>query len=75
MMAFDTSGEGKITKEMLPERMHTLFEKGDKNKDGVLDRAEIERLAKEEARQPPPGPRGRGQGPPPPGRGGRGPGG
>ena len=60
LMAFDKNGDGKITKDELPERMHALFEQGDANRDGVLDREEIKRLAER-------GPPGRGgpNGPPP----------
>lgn len=45
LMSYDKNGDGKITKDELPERMHALFELGDANKDGVLDREEIKRLA------------------------------
>ncbi len=78
LMAFDKNNDGLITIDELPERMHSLFEQGDKNKDGVLDLTEIKQLAKERS-QPLPGrggPGRGGQGPPPggpPGR--RGPGG
>jgi hypothetical protein len=72
LMKYDKNGDGKLTKDELPERMHALIEQGDRNGDGALDRDEIRRLAE---RGPPfggpgfqPGPRG--DGPPrPPGGG------
>lgn len=57
LMSFDKNGDGKISKDELPERMHALFEQGDTNKDGVLDQEEIKRLAARSERIPgPPGP-------------------
>ena len=50
IMSFDKNGDGKITKEELPERMQNLIEKGDTNKDGVLDKEEIKKLAADMAR-------------------------
>jgi hypothetical protein len=70
LMSYDKNGDGKITKDELPERMHGLIELGDRNGDGALDREEIRRLAERE-RGPRPGfgpggPRGPGDRPPPP---------
>jgi hypothetical protein len=45
IMSFDKNNDGKITKDELPERLHYLIERGDTNKDGVLDKAEIQQLA------------------------------
>ena len=67
LMEYDTNGDGKITKDELPERMHALFEQGDTNRDGALDREEIKRLTERPGRG---GPGGGG-----PGRGGPGGGG
>ncbi len=62
LMSFDKNGDGKVTKEELPERMHSLLAKGDLNKDGALDRDEIKKLAADGSRQAVRGPRG-GRGP------------
>jgi EF hand len=45
IMSFDKNGDGKITAEMLPERMQHLVALGDVNKDGALDKDEIRKLA------------------------------
>ncbi len=69
-MRFDKDGDGKLTARELPERMARMLEQGDTNKDGALDRSEIEALA---ARAParPPGPPGGGPPGPPPAEGAR----
>ena len=41
----DRDGDGKISKEEAPERLKERFDTVDTNKDGVLDKAEQERLA------------------------------
>ena len=69
IMSFDKNNDGKITKDELPERMQNLIARGDTNKDGVLDRDEVKKLAAEMAREE----SGRGRGPG--GRGRAGPGG
>jgi Ca2+-binding EF-hand superfamily protein len=70
VMAFDKNGDGKVTKEELPERMHHLLELGDTNKDGALDKEELKKLAEKLRQEGPPrgprGPGGRGNPPPPP---------
>jgi hypothetical protein len=68
VMSFDRNGDGKVTRDELPERMHYLFELGDTNRDGALDRDELTRLAEkirqtETARGPGPGGPGRPGGP------------
>jgi hypothetical protein len=60
LMSFDKNGDGKITKDELPERMQSLIEQGDRNGDGALDREEIRRLVE---RGRPNGPGGPGGGP------------
>src|SRR5690348_7137599 len=45
LLTLDKNGDGKITLEELPERMQHLLALGDVNKDGVLDREEIGKLA------------------------------
>jgi hypothetical protein len=52
ILAFDKNKSGKVTREDLPERMQNLFDKGDTNKDGFLDRDEIKKLAVELANDP-----------------------
>ena len=67
LMGFDKNGDGKLSKDELPERMQGMFERGDSNKDGFLSPDEIRTMAA--AQQAPGGPGG-------PGRpAGRGPGG
>jgi hypothetical protein len=45
IMAFDKNNDGKITKDELPERMQHLIALGDTNKDGALDKQEVQALA------------------------------
>lgn len=45
LLAFDKNADGKVSKDELPERMHALFDDGDTNRDGVLDREEMRRMA------------------------------
>ena len=59
LMAFDKNGDGKVSKDELPERMHALFDEGDTNRDGFLDAAEIQRLAARQNAAPGGGPPGR----------------
>ena len=49
LMQFDKNGDGKLAKDELPERLQALFEKGDLNKDGFLDKEEIVKLAAAQA--------------------------
>jgi hypothetical protein len=77
MMAFDKNGDGKLTRaEITDERLISLFERADANRDGVVTKEELEALyAKESAAmQPGPGggPDGGPGGGPGFGRGGRG---
>jgi Ca2+-binding EF-hand superfamily protein len=58
LMAFDKNGDGKLTKDELPERMQGLFDRADTNHDGVLTPDEIRKSAQSAA----PAQQGRGRG-------------
>ena len=45
MMSNDKNEDGKLTKEELPEFMRGGFDHMDDNKDGTIDKAEIEKMA------------------------------
>lgn len=49
MFAFDKDKDGKLTAEELPERMKSLIERADTNKDGFLDRQEVTAQARRQA--------------------------
>ena len=61
MMQFDKDGDGKLSKDELPERMAGMLERGDTNKDGFLSREELVALARSQMGGPG-GERGRGRG-------------
>lgn len=74
LMAFDKNGDGKLSKEEVPERMQGIFTRGDLNGDGFLSKDEIQKLAtasagsrsgqgEGEGRRRPGGPSGPGGGP------------
>lgn len=45
LLEFDKNGDGQLSKSEVPERMHGMFERGDTNKDGVLSKEELRKLA------------------------------
>ncbi len=54
MMQNDTNGDGKLSRDELPGRFaDRLFENGDANSDGFLDRAELEQAANNLAQRRP----------------------
>ncbi|HEY1756030.1 MAG TPA: hypothetical protein VGG72_11580 [Bryobacteraceae bacterium] len=48
LMAFDVNHDGKLTRSEVPERMQPIFDRADKNKDGVVTPDEIKKLAEAE---------------------------
>ena len=44
LMQFDKNGDGKVTKDEVPESMQGIFERLDSNGDGAIDRQEIEAM-------------------------------
>jgi Spy/CpxP family protein refolding chaperone len=52
MMAFNKKRDGKLTKdEVTDKRCHRIFDRADKNKDGVVTKAELIALAAEMAKE------------------------
>jgi hypothetical protein len=51
VMKFDKDGDGKISSKELPERMARMMTEGDTNKDGYLERSEVETLSKKQGTQ------------------------
>lgn len=45
IMGLDEDGDGKVTKEELPEGMQRILERADTNVDGAIDREEAEKMA------------------------------
>ncbi len=45
IMANDKNKDGKVTKDELPENLQGMFDRLDTNKDGALDKAELEKAA------------------------------
>lgn len=46
LMAYDKDKDGKVSKEEAPERMRAFFDRMDPNKDGFIDKKEIEAMKK-----------------------------
>ena len=55
---YDKNGDGKLSKDELPERMQVLMDRADANKDGFLDRSELMRYAQQQSMRGPGGPGG-----------------
>jgi Ca2+-binding EF-hand superfamily protein len=71
MMQMDKDGDGKLSKEELPDRLQSMLARGDRNEDSVLDKDEISAIARERSGGGRPGEPG-GEGAGPGGPGGRG---
>ena len=65
LLGFDKNKDGKVSKDELPERYQRIIQRADTNKDGALDKKEIEALVKSFRERSGAGGRGR------PGEGGR----
>ena len=63
LMQMDKDGDGKISREEAPERLGQMFDRLDANSDGMLDKAEMDEMAKRfgEMRGGPGGDRGAGR--------------
>ena len=57
LMSFDKNKDGKLSKAEVPERQQGLFERGDVDKNGVLDAAELRKVTADQAAAPPAPPR------------------
>jgi len=51
MMAFDKNKDDKLSADELPERMKSLMDRADSNKDGFLDRSELSAQARRQGGQ------------------------
>ena len=52
-MTYDKNGDGKLSKDELPERLKPLMDRADANKDGFLDKAELTEVAQRQGRRNP----------------------
>lgn len=52
LLEFDKNGDGQLQKSEVPERMQGMFERGDLNKDGVLSKEELRKLAEAQSAGP-----------------------
>lgn len=64
LLGWDKNKDGQLTKAEVPERQQGIFDRGDTDKNGVLDAAELRKLTADQAAAPPapPAPRGPGRG-------------
>ena len=64
LLTFDKNKDGKLAKAEIPERQQGILDRGDTDKNGVLDAAELRKLTADQAAAPPapPAPRGPGRG-------------
>jgi Ca2+-binding EF-hand superfamily protein len=64
LLTWDKNKDGKLDKSEIPERQQGILDRGDTDKNGVLDAAELRKLTADQAAAPPapPVPRGPGRG-------------
>src|SRR6185436_18499158 len=64
LLTLDKNKDGKLAKAEIPERQQGILDRGDTDKNGVLDAAELRKLTADQAAAPPapPAPRGPGRG-------------
>ncbi len=62
IMGMDKDGDGKVTKDEVPEQMQRMFERGDADGDGAISKAEAGKIAERMGGRGGPG-GGRGRGP------------
>jgi Ca2+-binding EF-hand superfamily protein len=72
LLGYDKNKDGKLDKTEVPQRQQGMFDRGDADKNGIMDAAELRKLAADQAAAPPAPPMRRGGGPGG-GRGGFGP--
>ncbi len=60
ILSFDADGDGRVTRDELPERMRQRFDRMDDNGDGAIDAGEAQVAAKRMRRSREGGPPGRG---------------
>jgi Ca2+-binding EF-hand superfamily protein len=58
LLTFDKNKDGKLTRAEIPERQLGILDRGDTDKNGVLDAAELRKLTADQAAAPPAPPRG-----------------
>ena len=49
LLTYDKNGDGQLEKSEVPERLQGMFDRGDTDKNGVLDAAELRKLAADQA--------------------------